>query len=145
MSDLAALYKHWCIADSVKQFAGATVPGSGESALPPDELALVQAHSSFMRLSVWYALLQVVVEGYNELGISDPAMDSYLADEEYTQALRRFRNAMFHYQENPFSAKLLGFLELDNGEWARCLNAPFKRYFERNLPINKILEHLENA
>lgn len=145
MNELAALYKHWCIADSVMQFIGVAVPNAENSGLSPEALALAQAHSSFMRLSVWYALLQIVVEGYRELELTDPEVDFFLANEDYVISLRRFRNAMFHYQENPFSNKLLEFLELDDGEWARGLNAAFKRYFERSLPVYEILEQLRDA
>lgn len=135
MRNLAALHKHWCIADSVNHTVGVEIGGAETSGLSPEALEWAQLHSSFMRLSVWYALLQVVVEGYQELELKDPDIDTFLLREDYMAALRRFRNAMFHYQENPFSDKLLTFLQLDDGEWARGLHRAFKRYFENNLPI----------
>ena len=49
---LSALYKHWCTADSVKQFIAASVPIGSPPGLSEDRVQAAQAHSSFMRLSV---------------------------------------------------------------------------------------------
>lgn len=65
MLTLAALYKHRCIADSVKQFITASVPADASLGMPEDMVELSQVYSSFMRLSVWYALLYVVIEEVN--------------------------------------------------------------------------------
>lgn len=140
----AALYKHWYIADSVKQFITASVPHDVSLEMPENMLALAQMHSSFMRLSVWYALLYVVIEGYREIGKKDDAIDKLLSDEPLVDMLRRFRNAMFHYQADPFSQKLLDFLQAEKStEWPRHINAEFKAFFERELPILETLERLK--
>ncbi len=65
-------------------------------------------HSEFYRvltfLEVWLASLQVVVEGYDDSHkhsdslLSDPSVD-VLLDEEHRQALRRFRNSVFHVRQ----------------------------------------------
>ena len=112
--------------------------------MPESMLALAQMHSSFMRLSVWYALLYVVIEGYREVGKKDDAIDKLLFDEPLVDMLRRFRNAMFHYQADPFSEKLLDFLQAEKStEWSRQVNAAFKAFFERELPILETLERLK--
>ena len=97
-----------------------------------------------MRLSVWYALLRVVVEGYQELKLSDREVDEFLQRTEYVAALRRFRNAMFHYQDDPFSNKLMGFLQLqDATDWARGLNRALEAYLQKFLPIEETIERLK--
>ncbi len=144
MIELAALYKHWCIADSVKQFITAEVTIPDTAQLPKSFVQEAQLHSSFMRLSVWYSLLRVVVEGYQKLKLSDPTVDEYLQKAEYVEALRRFRNAMFHYQADPFSEKLFDFLQLqDTTDWARGLNKALEAYFQRVLPIEETIERLQ--
>ena len=140
MIKLAALYKHWCTADSVKQFITAAVPVGSTTQIPGALLQAGQAHSCFMRLSVWYALLYVVIEGYNELKLNDPDIDELLTRSEYVDALRRFRNATFHYQADPVSDKLMTFLELaDATDWARCLSKAFGLFFERELHVEEML------
>lgn len=145
MNELAALYKHWCIADSIKQFITAeiAIPEKDE---PPDAFVrMAQVHSSFMRLSVWYSLLRVVVEGYQELKLQDARVDELLRNTEYSEALRRFRNAMFHYQADPVSEKLMAFLELPEAtEWARALNAALEQFFLKSLPVREMLEQLRS-
>lgn len=144
MVDLAALFKHWCIADSVKQFITAEVAIPENAELPEAFVQAAQLHSSFMRLSVWYSLLRVVVEGYQELKLSDPAVDEYLQKAEYTEALRRFRNAIFHYQPDPFSEKLMAFLQLqDATDWARGLNLALEACLQRLLPIEETIERVK--
>jgi len=144
MIELAALYKHWCIADSVKQFITAEVPVTERDQFPEAFVQAAQLHSSFMRLSVWYSLLRVVVEGYQELELSDQKVDEYLKRTDYVEASRRFRNAMFHYQADPLSDKLMEFLQLqDATEWARGLNKALEACLTELLPIKKTVERLK--
>lgn len=85
-------------------------------------------------MSVWYSLLYVVIESCVELGYHDTEVDAFLSNEDYVSRLRRFRNATFHYQEDPFSSKLLEFLEAENSSgWIRNLSHAFENFFEREL------------
>jgi hypothetical protein len=142
--EIAALYKHWCIADSIKQFITAEIIVPEKVQLPEAFVQAAQLQSSFMRLSVWYSLLRVVVEGYQELKLSDPEVDEYLQKTEYVEALRRFRNAMFHYQVDPFSEKLMDFLDLQDATgWARGLSKALEACLEKLLPIEATIERLK--
>lgn len=93
---LLALYGHWCAADSVKYMVDASRTDRKKSvrgtALPSDLAQAGEAYSMFLRLSVWYALEYVFIEGYREFGDSDALIDSLLED-DFVQTLRRFRNA----------------------------------------------------
>ena len=141
MKELIALHMHWCIADSIKQFVSAELPDDGISIFPAELRAIGELHSRFHRLSTWYALLYVVIEGYKELKLQDEGIDELLRREDLVDSLRRFRNAIFHYQENPFSEKFLGFIEAEGSEvWPRKLNAAYKAFFEQALPIKSQLE-----
>jgi hypothetical protein len=141
---IAALYKHWCTADSVKQFIATPVPVKGFKGRIRGWLHAGQMQSSFYRLSVWYALLYVVIEGYLELNGDDEEVDKLLANEEMVSLLRRFRNATFHYQENPLSDKLIDFLLAeDSHEWPRHVNAALEQYFMRKLPIQEMVQRMK--
>ncbi len=141
---LVALHKHWVTADAVNQFVGSPV-STGADGLPAELVAIGQAHSMFLRLSVWYALLYVVVEGYRDLKLRDDEIDALLQEADFADSLRRFRNAVFHYQEDPLSAKLLDFLTAPRSEeWVQALKRAFDRFFAKSLPIRQLLEQLRD-
>jgi len=48
-----------------------------------------------MYMCLWYGVLNVVAEGYEELGLTNPEVDKLLSQPE-RDLLRRFRNAVFH-------------------------------------------------
>ena len=140
MRELVALHKHWCTADAVKLTIGVPVH-DGLPDWPEELLALAQLHSSFLRIAVWYSLLYVVVEGYRDLKLDDTLINELLANEQMTDALRRFRNAVFHYQEDPVGPKLMAFLEAKESEtWAGQLHSAFKAFFEKALPLKEIMQ-----
>ncbi len=81
-------------------------------------------------------MIFVVVEGFQELGLSDERVEAYLKSEERVKSLKRFRNATFHYQSNPLSSKLSEFLDGDpQGEWVRGLAKALQTFFERELDL----------
>ncbi len=101
--------------------------------------------SMFARLSVWYALLYVVVEGFRELNLSHPEVDELLKNEECVDCLRLFRNATFHYQNDPLTEKTLKFLEAKDSEnWIRALNKALEKFFLQNLPIEQHINEIKD-
>jgi hypothetical protein len=143
MRELAALHKHWCTADAVKLTIRVPIHDGLPPDWPEDLLALAQMHSAFLRIATWYSLLYVVVEGYRELKLDDARINELLANEQMTDALRRFRNAVFHYQEDPVGPKLMTFLEAKESEtWAGQLHTAFKAYFEAALPLKEIIKSM---
>lgn len=149
MIELIALHKHWCIADAVRIAIGAPL-------LKPDEKAemlkrfgmefsmLGEVSSIMARISVWYALLYVVVEGYKALKVEFEPVDTLLAQEDFVNLLRLFRNGTFHYQEDPLTEKVVGFLhKADSENWVRELNKQFQAFFLQALPIEETLKRLE--
>lgn len=143
--NLISLHKHWCTADAVKQFITSDIPNMDKSDLPPWLASLGSLHSQMSRICVWYALLYVIVEGFKDLNLSHSAVDKCLVNDEYVNYLRRFRNAVFHYQKNPFSEKLLQFLEAEDSEiWIKELNKALEQFFIETLPIKEQLEQIKN-
>lgn len=64
---------------------------------------------SNLYMSYWYAGLYVVIEGWQDLGLTDPSVDALL-DSPNVSLLRRFRNSVFHYQRKYYSEKSLGLI-----------------------------------
>ena len=82
-------------------------------------------------LAHWLASLYVVVEGWKEIGISDPVISDLLAKyDDYYQLMRRFRNGVYHFQPKPMSEKLTDFLgkESEGHAWAYALLFELKRF-----------------
>jgi hypothetical protein len=87
-----------------------------------------------------------VVEGYGDLKCTEPQAVPLLSNVEYVEAFQRFRNANFHYQEDPFSPKLVEFLHADGSEdWSRALYAALQSFFIRHLPIQQHLDDMAKA
>ena len=67
----------------------------------------------FLFQSYWFSSLYVVIEGWNELGLSDPDIDQ-LIDCPSVDLLRRHRNGTFHFQKEYFAARFMNFIEDDD-------------------------------
>lgn len=149
MIEIIALHKHWCIADAVKVVINAPITSRSEESSEikrygQEFVLLGEKASLFARMSVWYALLYVVVEGYRELKVAFPPLDELLEKPELVNDLRLFRNATFHYQENPLSEKILGFLCQEESEkWIHELNRQLEAFFLTRLPIKEVLKAIE--
>lgn len=81
-------------------------------------------------MSYWYGALFVLIEGWQFLKLHDEAIDKLL-ESPYLDLLRRYRNAVFHFQSK-FSDKRFVELMLSGEEcvdWVRQVHAEFGRYF----------------
>jgi hypothetical protein len=151
---LAALHRHWIIADAVR------VVLKQKTIIPDQEVEYIKKfgleyaafgeHASMVcRMQVWYSLLYVVIEGYQELLKKAPSikyqpLDDVLAVGEYVDLLRRFRNATVHYQADPLNAKLIDFLEKPESEvWIRDLNKQLSAFLMQALPIKEMISRIE--
>jgi len=84
---------------------------------------------SFLYMSYWYAGLYVVIEGWQELKLADPAIDALLRSPNVA-LLRRYRNGVFHFQGEYNDARFQAFMAEGTGtvSWVRALNLEFGRY-----------------
>lgn len=90
-----------------------------------------------MYMSIWYGLLFVVIEGWQELELSDNKLTNLINEAEKVDLLRRYRNGTFHYQKNYEDDRFEKFFqEPTTVNWIRSLNQEFGRWFLENL--NKI-------
>jgi hypothetical protein len=80
---------------------------------------LLNLQESMHLLLVFYGLLFVVIEGYQEIGLHDPEVDALLANENVA-LMKRCRNYVFHFQAELGSDKLMNFLEAPGTEiWSQ--------------------------
>ncbi|MBX9846209.1 MAG: hypothetical protein K2Z80_30835 [Xanthobacteraceae bacterium] len=142
---LLSLHTHWITADAIKERMRFNV-GGVEGQVPTELEDLGQEMSKMQTMVVFYALFYVVIEGYRELKLKDDTVDALLSKNDYEDRLRRFRNAVFHYQKYPFDKRLIEFLDAKDSEhWIRQLYAAFTRFFLRELPIRESLERLNKG
>ncbi|WP_082551972.1 hypothetical protein [Massilia sp. Root351] len=151
---LAALHRHWIVADAVRVVLKqkTVTPIQEEEYIKKfgiEYVAFGEHASMICRMQVWYSLLYVVIEGYQELlnkfpDIRFKPLDEVLAVGEYVDLLRRFRNATFHFQADPLNAKLIDFLEKKDSEvWIGDLNRKLSAFFIQALPIKEAMEKME--
>ncbi len=76
----------------------------------PAEVDFATSMDDSIALSLWYATVYVVIQGWRNAGISDSEIDELLGDDRVDD-LSRFRNQIFHYQREYDSPRLLGFLK----------------------------------
>jgi hypothetical protein len=101
-------------------------------------------------ISQWYASLWTVIEGWKEIGFKDALVDSLLdSSPDQCEMLRRFRNAIYHYQPELLEPRMLNFLEAQQAAiWADTLHYEFQRFFDEKLlsiPGKGNQEALRNA
>ena len=129
MEMLLALHRYYIWANRLREHFDSAASPPTESACP--EAVFIDDRGLF--LSHWYAALFVVVEGWQEVQLSDPEIDMILSSPN-VHLLRRFRNGVFHYQRNYSDPRFLD-LVLAHGvvPWVRQLNLAFGRYFLQKL------------
>jgi hypothetical protein len=140
--ELGSLFLHLVAAEAVEFHLRRSIESAGGPRKNPSTVAEIgEELSAFRVISVYYAMIFVVLEGYLELKLSDTRVDSLIKDTAKVDTLRRFRNATFHYQSNPLSPKLMDHLDQDRqGEWTRALAKALTSYLVSELGIEKLVE-----
>lgn len=85
-------------------------------------------------MAFFYSSIYLVIEGWKKLKLSDDKIDKLISS-PYTDRLRLFRNATFHYQKEPISPKLLQFVSPgkdDTEKWINELYSELGKYFSQN-------------
>jgi hypothetical protein len=141
---LMALQGHWLRADAVKQRMLTNVEQRGKGPELPDDLEAIGQHESkVMMVTVFYGLIYVVVEGYRELQLKNETIDALLANGDFVDHLRRFRNAVFHFQNVPLDERLVKFFATPDSEvWIRELFRAFDRFLMKELPVVEDLQRM---
>lgn len=127
-----ALCRYVDTSRSLKRAMRVTAPTRPES---PSVTAFGYIADYFNVLATWWSMVYVLVEGYKEVETTHPKIDSLLEQVEKVDALRRFRNGMFHFQSEPIHDKLMTFAEIPGVEkWVDDLQSAFEEYTEALFP-----------
>lgn len=85
-------------------------------------------------LSFWFVSLRVLCEGWQELGLGDPAIDDLLTS-DHLALLQRYRNGVCHFQRD-FADARFSDLVADTASigWIKQLDQAFENYFRPHRP-----------
>jgi hypothetical protein len=81
----------------------------------PSEIDSATSLDDTIAMSLWYATVYVVIEGWRSTKLADTELDVLLAD-GHVDKLRRFRNQVFHYQREYDNPRLLEFMGSDDSD-----------------------------
>lgn len=127
-----ALHKYFLNADFLRDVFMRRI----ERERSPAEMDVVTSIDNTIALSLWYATVYVVIEGWREAQLTDPELDALLAD-DMVRDLRRFRNQTFHYQREYDNPRLLEFLGASDADaqaatdWIRRTHAALGRAIQK--------------
>jgi len=130
------LYRYFAYAAQMRKFYSDFMGEEGKQwiALMADDrrgpLAFLYSIPGLL-LMYSYSALYLVAEGWDKLKLRDAEIDGLLAS-PFLLRLRRFRNATFHFQNDPFSPKHFEFFGTEEEEtevWLMKLYRAFEVYF----------------
>jgi hypothetical protein len=97
-------------------------------ALSDDDLCRTRAFCNY-----WFASLYVVTEGWRRLRMKDSTIDTLLT-QDHLDLLRRYRNAVFHYQPEPSNPRFTDLASAQTLHWVYALTEAFAEFFRRHIP-----------
>lgn len=115
-------------AQAEKAFAEGRTEGTGD--LPVAVMLEEGRHWPGGLVVHWLASLLVVVEGWERLGLTDPAVDR-LVSLPHASTLRNFRNVIYHFSINHMRDARAQALDKDTREWAGHLTDALQAFFRR--------------
>jgi len=135
---IISLHRYFCAAARIrKSYEEEILSPEHEQkrrSLTPDMFAVYLHSGPASVLYYWYGALQVVKEGYDELGLRDEQVDGLLADTTKVAALKRCRNGIFHFQKKYFDERFTELMmEEDCVGWVRALTNAFGICIKREL------------
>lgn len=144
-AEIHALHRYFIWANRMKKHYSDTIREQGEPPADGMELRLWLS-APFAYACYWFATLYVVVEGMQQLDLTDPTLTTLLNDGDKLQKLRRFRNGVYHYQTDYFDNRINDFLAKSYTDWATDLHAGLSQYFLDWFKSNGVVaEVLENT
>jgi hypothetical protein len=116
-SEIVTLHKYFLNADRMRWHLDQLIK---ERSSPKDMGESVE-YSIYINL--WYGCLRVVIEGWNDLKLSHPSVDS-LFDSDKIALLHGVRNDIFHFQKAYISSRTLTMLKDEKFVlWVRSIHS----------------------
>lgn len=135
---LMSLHNYWLNADFLRDVFMKRV----RDVSSPHERGFAATMDNTIAMSLWYATMYVVIEGWREARLSDHDVDTLLAQEGHVEHLRVFRNQVFHYQKAYDNPKLLQFLGTSDDDagavttWAKSMHRALGKAIEAAIQAN---------
>jgi len=131
ISALRAASAEAVLQELLRQAAAGTLIFGVEHRNAIGRLEVNRAHMAATQLTLFYAALNVVVEGWREnKALTDAEIDGLLSEDAFIQALRNYRNSVMHPNllADPRQTR---FAEVHSelSKWASRLTTAFLRYF----------------
>jgi hypothetical protein len=127
-SQLVSLYRYYVWADRQRDDFMVRRKRLGPPPIRDDEKFGRWVRMALDNVAPWLGSLYVVVEGWNELKLSDPDVDRLLTS-PHVERLRRLRNGVFHFQPKYGDDRFLTMFKKNGLPWATQLHEAFRRYF----------------
>lgn len=130
---LHVLHQYFVWADRMRMhfYAAMKLPTPGYVNVP-----LIQEPEKWLYMCYWYASAYVVVEGFGELSLNDARVEALLAQSDYVEKLKRFRNGVFHFQKKLMDGRFLEFIDLPNSsKWITELWEALGQFFLKEFGI----------
>lgn len=128
--DEFALHRYFIWADRMRFHFDQQLKRRASSATGEFELEVEE----FMYISLWYAQLYTVIEGWKKLKLTNRTVNNMLANSGYVELLRRYRNGVAHFQSDYFDSRFQNFVtQSDSASWVRNLHQALDRYFLEKL------------
>jgi len=127
-SAVHTLHRYYIWANRMRVHFYDLVPKIAEN--PKPERFTDEAIEADMYMSLWYGELYVVIEGYQELKLSDPTIDALLSSPNVA-LLKRYRHGVFHFQKKYFDDRFIAFMRdaKEPAQWVGHLNRAFGAFF----------------
>ena len=92
----------------------------------------------------WIASVYVATEAWKELGILDPTITEIItAYDDLFQHMRRFRNAVYHFQRKPMGDKIMNYCQApESMAFVRALQFELQRFLVNLIPQNELRDEL---
>lgn len=92
-----------------------------------EEMMMFLVSKAGLTMTLWYGALYVVVEGWQQIGMSDPEVDQLLKSPN-AKLLKGVRHSVFHFQKHWLDERQSRFFGAkDSVAWVRQLTAAFRR------------------
>jgi hypothetical protein len=87
---------------------------------------------ALMYFAYWFSGMFVLIEGYKSIGITEPAIEELLKQQDKVDILRRYRNTVYHFQPEYFDDRNVAFMNSAGSmlPWLRDLRIAFSRFIE---------------
>ncbi len=128
--EIITLHRYFIWADRMKVHFDEVLKKFGSKAVSGDSTKKKEGIEIFLYMSLWYGTFYVLIEGWQELKLSDDKIDALLKSKN-VDLLRRYRNGVFHFQKEYYDDRFMKLMKegQDIANWIRNLRDEFSRWF----------------